>query len=191
MNMIFNFYALPHELYGLWNWIVDLPGASLIEADSRPDLPNRNFETFPLDEVGTGDFSVVTWLSDAGGKPRHRHMIFEPATRARLAAKGRTSLVSPSFIRLHSLAAPSGDLIGPCELIYWTEKAAAASKRFDEDQMEEVHWEKLAKQVAAIKKQIASRSVGRWRSTPVSEGVAQLISKGKTKLWLWGSTGTL
>lgn len=193
MSMIFNFYAFPDEVYELWNCISDLPGMQLLESDSRPDQSNRKFDKFPLSEweaVGR-NFSVAAWASDVSGQPRLKQIRFEPTTVERLGAAGRTALVSPAFIRIGAVAAPSDNLIGPCELIYWTEKIAAKSQLFSADQLEEVDWKRLAQRVTAVKRQIIDRSVGKWRAAPVSRYVAEALATNNARLWSWGATGTI
>lgn len=193
MSMIFNFFATFEEVYELWDCIGDLPGMQLLESDSRPDRSNREFDRFPRSEWGAEDrdFSVAAWASDVGGAPRTKQIIFEPATVERLGAVGRTTLVSPAFVRLGSVRPPSDGLIGPCELIYWTEKLAAKSRHFDADQLEEIDWKRLAQRVTAVKRLITSRSAGKWRSAPVSPRIAEALSTNDDRLWLWGATGTI
>lgn len=193
MSMIFNFFATFEEVYGLWDCIGDLPGMQLLESDSRPDQANREFDRFPRSEWGAEDrdFSVAAWASDVGGSPRTKQIIFEPATAERLGAVGRTTLISPAFVRLGSVRPPSDGLIGPRELMYWTEKIAARSGRFGADQLEEVDWKRLAQRVTAVKRLIIARSTGKWRTAPVLPGIAEALSRSDVRLWLWGATGSI
>jgi len=191
--MIFNFFATREETYELWDRIAELPGVRLLEADSRPGKENREFDGFPLTEWQAQDrnFSVVAWASRAGGQPRLRNVTFSAETMKELGAAGRSSLTSPAFIRINRVSAPADDFVGPSELVYWTENLAVRSRKFDADQIQEVDWKELGREVTAIKRQITTQSAATWRGAPVSKKVAESLSAGKSQLWLWGATGTI
>ena len=193
MSMIFNFFATREETYELWDRIAELPGVRLLEADARPGKENREFDGFPLAEWEAQDrnFSVVAWASRAGGQPRLRNVAFSVAPMKELGAAGRSILTSPAFIRIHSVSTPAGNFVGPSELVYWTENLAAKSRQFDADQIGEVDWQELGREVTAIKRKITTQSVAKWRGAPVSKKVAESLSDGKDQLWLWGATGTI
>lgn len=189
--MTFNFFATSDEIYEIWNDIANRPGVRLVEADSRPGKQNREFDKFPLTELQAQDrnFSVVAWPSKAGGQPRLRTITFNAATAKALGASGRSSLTSPAFVSIYRTSAPDVGLIAPSELIYWTEKLATKKGQFDADQIREIDWNELGREVIAIKRWIIKQSVARWRGAPVSRKVADILSGGKAQLWLWGATG--
>ena len=189
--MIFNFFATSEEAFEIWDDIAKRPGVRMLEADSRPGKENREFDKFPLTEWQSPDrnFSVVAWASKAGGKPRLRNATFSTATANALGASGRSSLTSPGFLKIHRISAPNVNLIAPSELVYWTEKLAIKSQKFNEEQIQEIDWNQLRREVTAIKRWIISKSVAEWKGAAVSKGVADILSEGSTKLWLWGATG--
>lgn len=193
MSIIFNFFATSEEIFELWDCIAEFPGMRLLEADSVPGEETREFDRFPRAEWQAPDrnFSVVAWASRARGQPRSRQITFSAAAMRGLGASGRSTLTSPAFISMSCVSSPADDLIGPCELRYWTEKMAARWWQFDTEQVEEVDWEALSQEVKAIKREIATRSVAKWRGAPVSQKVANALSAGESRLWLWGATGTI
>jgi hypothetical protein len=117
MSMVFNFFASQGEVIAIWNWIAELPNVELLEADSRPDLPNRKFARFPESEFEmTGrDFSVVAWSNNVGSPPRKKYIKFE-RVKAICAGAGRTVLTSPAFVHLNTVSPPNSDLMGRASL---------------------------------------------------------------------------
>ncbi|QUD89996.1 hypothetical protein [Phenylobacterium montanum] len=190
MSIIYNFFAAPDELAEIWNWISSRDGVRLLEASSQPDAPNREFSSFPIDELkAEGWVSVVAWPSVVGGQPRRREVTFGPGAVSK--GKGRTELVSPAFLAIKGLRPPRENQIGPAELVYETEKSAQRSGRYSDEQLAEVDWKVFQKFISLVQRHIEGIAAAKWRAHPVLPGIAQELKSTSKVLWLWGDEGTI
>ncbi len=191
MSRTFPFFATECEVIELWQTIAGLPGMRLLEGSSRPDQPLRQFECFPVEEWSDPNHftSVVAWPSDISSTPAETRIVFNEEGRQWSGGKGRTSLTSPAFLRIAHINAPNSNLIGFNELIF--ESLASTRGRFSEEQIAGVDWHAIGNLIRDIKKGIQKSAAGKWRSIPVSKGVAEILRNGDNRLWFWGNEGSL
>jgi hypothetical protein len=192
VGVVFNFFSTHKEVIRIWDWVGQFEGIRFLETYSRPDMASREFEKFPAQQWGDDidHTQIAAWPSFAGGVPTSKYVEFNQSTSVELGEKGRTFLESPSFIYITPLRAPQGDLIGPMELCYWTEKLARNCQHFPTEQLDEVNWQLLRNTVEATKQRIRKEAVAKWKTYPVSAGVEKILKETNQKLWLWGATGT-
>ena len=175
----------------MWQFISTIPGIRLLEGDSQPNKLLRKFERFP--EVEWRDAhnycSVVAWPSNISSVPAERQIVFNGEGRRWSGGKGRTSLSSPAFLRIAQIDAPNPNLIGFNELIF--ESLASASRRFSEEQLAGVEWPAMGMLIRGIKTRILNSAAAKWRSIPVSPGIAAILRSEGKQLWFWGHEGTI
>jgi hypothetical protein len=194
MGNRYRFYGDTEDVLGVWKFLSDVPGMQFIEVFSQENCPNEQFEAFPGERLlQDGTMTVAAWPSVVGGRPRQRIERLSPESAARLRASGKRVLESPAFIRMTTAEAPNNQLIGPRELIYWTEKAARRYGKieFDEAQIEEVDWAQLKAITDKIISYVKRSSEARWRSMPVLPGCASELRASSKRLWDWGRKGTI
>ena len=193
MSRTYAFFATDAEVVDLWQWMSNLPSVQLMEGDSRPDMPLRRFNSFPIEEWLDPEnyVSVVAWPSNVSKQPVERQVNFNNEAKCRLGAVGRTSLTCPAFIRIAGVSAPRHDLVSFRELLYETPFTAKLSHLFSDAQLKDMDWNAFNSVVQRIKKHIERSAATKWRSIPVLPGVVATVRNENMKLWFWGHEGTV
>lgn len=171
------------------DWMMALPGMQCLEIYSRPDKPNRSFDSVPKSDWQ--NLSLGFWPSRVGSAPQRRRIWFSLDTMARMRALGRTQLESPAIITIGQVKALAEPDIAPCELRYWGETSARRYGNFTQAQLDDVDWAELEKTMLTVRKHIKASAVANWRSKPVLPGVAEVLKSSSEKLWFWGHIGTI
>ena len=186
MSLIF--FGTQTDIYQVWCWLLDVPGAALCETYSRPDLPNRWFksagELAATDNVF--DLRLSAWSKDFGGAPEPERVTFEPVTQRLMCAKGRTVLLSPAFINVVCNNDVNGCLAS-ATLSFWTEKGARQRSMFSDRCLDSVDWKKFSSASASITRRLQKSSPAKMRAYSIMPDAWAKLKAGELKLWNWGS----
>ncbi|PRH84212.1 hypothetical protein C5L14_28425 [Labrys okinawensis] len=97
-----SFFGTDVDAVQVLRWFYDIPEMKFFEDHSRPDQPNRWFETW--DETVAyfqgGRSSLAAWPRNVGGTPVREQISFTGDLQRQLGAKGRSVLHSPALIRI-------------------------------------------------------------------------------------------
>jgi hypothetical protein len=182
------FFATDVDLLKVVQWFLEVPGMTLFEAASRPDLPNRQFCTVEEVEQSFREpgRNKAAWLASTGARPRLRRIQFEPSTQRRLGAKGRTELASPSMIRISRDTDQNGSL-GAAHISCWNEKGARQRSMYAGDVLDQVDWKALRSITGSVQRKLSKASPGKLRSYPIMEDAFSELREGRLSRWNWGA----
>jgi hypothetical protein len=190
MNM--TFFGTDTDIAQVWRWVLEFPGMKLFEDHSRPDQPNRWFDTW--EQVQNSQdvqiWGLAAWSESIGGRPRIEQIVFNERTQQRLDAKGRTALHSPASIKIGRNNDQNGCLASG-GIGCWTEKGARQRSIFPEEFINEVDWASLQSVLRKVQRQIAKSAPAKLRSYPIMSDAFALLSDGRIKLWNWGTECTI
>jgi hypothetical protein len=182
------FFGTDVDLLTVAGWLLETPGTSLFEAASRPDQPNRVFssrdEVAGLLEESARGFSA--WSEAVGAPPRARYVEFEPNTRRRSKALGRTLLDSPAMIGIHRNSDQNGCLAA-AYITCWSEIGARQRSIYSEDFLNEVNWKVFRSTVSRLQRTLKKSAPAKLRSYPIMEDAFEKLRRGQLELWNWGS----
>jgi hypothetical protein len=182
------FFATDHDLLQLAGVLLSDPGVCIFERASRPDMPNRQFDTVDsvrlMFEDTYAHFSV--WAQRTGAAPKPRLITFNSETQRRLGAKGRTNLESPSLIDIWRNNFQMGCL-SASSLKFWTEKGAYQRSIYPEAVLNEVDWKALRSVTGGIQRTIKKLSPARMRAYPIMPDAFRRVQSDGLALWNWGS----
>jgi hypothetical protein len=182
------FFATDVDLLRLVQWFLEVPGMTVFEPASRPDLPNRQFST--VEEVAQSfrepGRHMAAWLVDTGARPSSRYIKFEPNTQRRLGAKGRTELVSPAMIGIGRDNYQNGCL-GASHISCWNEKGARQRSMYPPEVLDQVDWNALRSIVGSLQRKLAKASPAKLRAYPIMDDAFNQLREGRLSLWNWGA----
>ncbi len=182
------FFGTDADLLQVVQWFLEVPGMTLFEPASRPDLPNRQFCT--VEEVAQRfrepGRHIAAWLESTGARPIPRYIQFEPNTQRRLGAKGRTELVSPSLIGIGRDGDQNGSL-GAAHISCWNEKGARQRSMYSEDLLNQVEWKALRSITSSLQRKLSKASPAKLGSYPIMEDAFGEVRGGRLSLWNWGA----
>jgi hypothetical protein len=188
-----NFFATTEDWLTLWDWVVGLPGMRVIEHYSRPDLPNREFNT--PDEVQQAfqnkESLIVAWPSSVGGKPRAERVNFEPNTVRKYGAEGRWIFRSPALITFMQHNEQRAGCLSPGSFSCWSEAGARQRSIYPEEFLDEVDWKAFASITRGLQRKMRSASGLTFGAAPILPDAKKQLEAGKIKLWGWGEEVTI
>ena len=181
------FFATNKDLLQVAQWFLDMRGVTLLEAFSRPDMPNRQLRT--VDEVaqliGERAWSFSAWLETTGAPPRARWIEFEPNTQRRLRAKGRTELNSPAMIGISRNNNQNGCLAASY-ITCWTEKGARQRSFESDERLDDVDWKVLRNFTSSFQRKLKKAAPAKLNSYPILEDAFGKVRAGDLQLWNFG-----
>lgn len=181
------FFATAADIAQFWRWLCDVPGMKVFEEYSIPGEANRWFDSWDQLslhlEKGAG--GLAAWPETVGGYPRAEAITFEPNTRRKLGAAGRTVLLSPALIRITRNNEQRGCLAS-ASIGCWTEQGARQRSIFPEEFIDEVDWAALRSIVRKIQRQIERAAPAKLRAYPIMPDAFEKFEAGGLDLWNWG-----
>jgi hypothetical protein len=182
------FFATDVDLLKVVQWFLEVPGMTLFEHASRPDLPNRQFCTVEDVEQSFREpgRNIAAWLESTGARPLLKYIQFEPNTQRRLGAKGRTELVSPSMIHIRRDNDQNGSL-GAAHISCWNEKGARGHSMYTDDVLDQVDWKALRSITGSLQRKLTKASPAKLRAYPIMEDAFSELREGRLSLWNWGA----
>jgi hypothetical protein len=182
------FFATDEDLLEVAGWLLAIPGMSLFEPASRPDLPNRQFNS--VDEVARAfeelGRSFAAWLEPSGARPTSRYIEFNQDTQQKLQAKGRTELRSPATIGIGRNNNQRGCLANSA-ISCWDEKGARQRSMYDPAVLDQVDWKLLRSTVIGLQRKLAKAAPAKLGAYPIMETAFARMRAGELELWNWGS----
>ena len=187
-----NFFATTEDWVTLWGWIMDIAGMVVIEHYSKPDLPNRHFNTILEVEtaIRRNEFSMAAWPSTVGGKPRVERISFEPNTARKLGAAGRWAMWSPALITFMRHNELSAGCLSPSSFSCWSEAGARQRSIYPDEFLDEVDWRVLSSITRGLQRKVRSASPMALAEAPILPDAARQLELGKLSLWGWGEAVT-
>lgn len=181
------FFGTDADIAQIWRWLFEIPETRIFEDYSRPDRPNRWFDTW--DEISaclnSGGISLAAWPEAAGGRPLADEIVFNAETQRELGARGRTILHSPATIKVQRNNDQNGCLASAW-IACWNEKGARQRSIFAEDVIDRVDWAKLRSIAGKIQRQVTKSAPARLQSYPVMPDAFEKFRTGRIRLWAWG-----
>jgi hypothetical protein len=182
------FFATDEDLLEVAGWLLAIPGMSLFEVASRPDMPIRQFKsTVEVAETFTEPGrSFSAWLEATGVPPVLRQIEFNRETQHKLKAKGRTELKSPAMIGIRSNNYQCGCLANST-ISCWNEKGARQRSMYDPAVLDQVDWKLLRSTMTGLQRKLMKAAPAKLGRYPIMETAFAKMRAGELQLWNWGS----
>ncbi|MEW9307438.1 hypothetical protein [Labrys neptuniae] len=182
-----SFFGTDVDAVQVLRWLYDIPEMRFFENHSRPDQPNRWFETWDktLAYFEGGRSSLAAWPQNVGGVPFLEQITFALDTQRQLDAKGRSVLHSPALIRIIRNSDQNGCLAAT-NITCWNEKGVRQRSMFSEDIIDSVDWKAFGSIERGIQRKVKTSSPAKLGSTPIMPDAFQHLEAGQIKLWGWG-----
>jgi hypothetical protein len=182
------FFATDEDLLEVAGWFLAIPGMTLFEPASRPDLPNRQFKSVDdiaqvFEEPGR---NFAAWLEHTGARPASRYIEFNQDMQRKLKAKGRTELRSPSTIGIGRNNEQRGCLANSI-ISCWNEKGARQRSMYDTAVLHQVDWKLLRSTLGGLQRKLAKAAPAKLGAHPIMGTAFARMQAGELELWNWGS----
>lgn len=185
------FFGTDADIARVWRWLFEMPGLRIFEDSSRPDRPNRWFDSW--DDVSTclndGKISLAARPEAAGGRPLAEEVVFTAETQRELGGKGRTILRSPATIKVQRNNDQNGCLASAW-IACWNEKGARQRSAFAEGALDQVDWTRLRSVAGKLQRQVTKSAPAKLQSSPVMADAFERFRLGEIRLWAWGEACT-
>ncbi len=185
--MQINFFGTDSDVALVWHWLFEVPGMKIVEAYSRPDEPNRIFESWEDVEscLAESDSSLSAWPKSVGGEPQWEKIKLDRAKPWQLRGKVSTILHSPALIQVHR----NNNQMGCLAVSYissWNELGARERSILPEKFIDEVDWKELRSILTKLKRKQLTVSPARLGTAPIMPDAYTKLQAGKIKLWNFG-----
>lgn len=183
-----NFFGTDADVAQIWCWLFDIAGVRLCEEYSRPDHPNRWFETQDDFEKagGVSISSLAAWSPEFGPKPTPEKINFTSKTQHQMRAKGRTILRSPAFIRISRNGDQKGCLVAS-SISYWQERGARSKSVYPSEILDLIDWKKFETTSGAVVRRMRKTAPAKLGRYPIMPDAWAKLVTGEIQLWNWGS----
>jgi hypothetical protein len=187
-SMQITLFATNADLLQIAQWLLDVPGMTLLEAHSRPDQPNRQLRTVEevAELIGEGAWGFSAWLETTGAPPSARWIAFEPNTQRKLGAKGRTELYSPAMIGVSRNNDQKGCLAWS-SISCWNEKGARQRSFQSDEALNAVDWKALRTFMASLQRKLKKAAPAKLHACLIMEDAFSKLRAGDLKLWNFGA----
>lgn len=160
--MQINFFGTDSDVRQVWQWLFEVPDMKMVEVCSRPDEPNRIFESWEAIEsyLAEMDFCLSAWPKSVGGEPHLEKVKMDQAKPWQFRGKVRTILHSPAFINVHR----NNDQLGCLAVSYissWNEMGARQRSILPQKFLDEVDWKELRSILTKLKRELLKVSPAR------------------------------
>lgn len=182
-----NFFGTGDDVAQVWRWLFEVPGMKIFEDYSKPDEPNRMFETWAEieRELEENNPNLAAWPKSVGGEPRYEKITMDRARPWHLRGKVRTVLRSPALIGIQR----NNDQRGCLAVAYlscWNEKGARQRSIFPDDFLDDVDWREFRSIFGKIKRRQLTESPARLGTAPIMPDAFAKLQAEEIKLWNFG-----